>query len=320
MKIQSKCLVIFLCCLPALAAASPNTGEIVFSKSVIDPTNPAGLVDQFEAGDHIHAVAYFNKSILGLEGKESATKVIVEVFLYELKAPLYDYQDPSEVQLEFGSLTLTGAALKNNFLVVDIVPEPGTMTAYGNPDFKYKKFGDKFDGPVKYAERLSKLEPGEHEIIVKVRCNYDFPAEGRFILSGDDYTAFQAKAKDLNAAAAGLKTKDTVMPKAVKTDKTLEDQMVAAFIGSQTYQDRIKGEVLRIVIIDPDWMIRRHPVSGIILHRYIRAGIAVKNDDGTCTLWQLVTFQEDYVSGKYQPLRFDGVGDPLKIPCGNVQK
>lgn len=80
----------------------------------------------------------------------------------------------------------------------------------------------------------------------------------------------------INDNASNLKTQTVVMPKAAMSDKTLEAEMIAAFKGSQTYKDRIKGEVLKINIIDPGWMIRRHPVTGIILHRYIRAGIAVK--------------------------------------------
>ena len=290
MKFHLIAVIVILSCLFAVTASAQNAGEIVFSGNAIDPASPAGLTDQFAAGDQIHALAFLDKSLLGIEGKDSAKKVEVEIFLYELKAPLYDYQEPSEMQLETGSLSVSGSALQNNYLPVDIVPGTGTMTAYGNPEFTYKKYGEKFDGPVKFAEKLAKLEPGEHTIIVKVRCNYNFVSEGKFTLSGDDFSVFNAKAKELNDAASGLKTKDTVMPKAAMSDATLEKEMIAAFKGSQTYQDRIKGEVLRIVIIDPDWMIRRHEISGIILHRYIRAAIAVKNSDDTCTLWNLVTF------------------------------
>ena len=114
--------------------------------------------------------------------------------------------------------------------------------------------------------------------------------------------------------------KDAVMPKAAMTDKKLENEMIAALINSQTYKDRIKGEVIRLVIIDPDWMIRRNEFTGIILHRYIRGAAAVKNADGTCTVWQLITFHQDYVSNKFQKTKFDGVGDPYKIPCENVKK
>ncbi|MBN1272989.1 MAG: hypothetical protein JXB26_12035 [Candidatus Aminicenantes bacterium] len=110
------------------------------------------------------------------------------------------------------------------------------------------------------------------------------------------------------------------MAKSARSDKKLEGEMIEAFKASQTYKDRVKGKVLRVVIIDPDWMVRRHQISGEILHRYIRAEIAVQNADGTCTLWKLVTFLQDYVGGKFQSTKFDGIGDPLKIPCDNVKK
>jgi hypothetical protein len=244
----------------------------------------------------------------------------MEVFIYELKQPLYDYQQPSEMQLETSALVVSGDALKNNYLPLDIIPGTSDMTAYGSPDLVYKKFGKKFYGPVKFAERISKLEPGEHEIIVKIKCNYNVVSEGKFIIKGDDYTVYQKMSDEINESASNLKTKDTVMPKSARSDKDLESEMLVAFKNSQTYKDRVKGEVLRIVIIDPDWMIRRHQISGVILHRYIRAVIAVKNSDGTCTLWNLVTFQQDYVSNEFQETKFDGIGDPVKIPCDKVNK
>jgi hypothetical protein len=301
-------------------AFAQKGGEIIFSKKLINPSGPGGLTAQFQSGDNIYSVAFFDKTIQELIGSGTQSKVIMEVFIYELKQPLYDYQQPSEMQLETSSLVVSGAALQNKYLSLDIIPGASDMTAYGNPDLVYKKFGPRFDGPVRFAERFSKLEPGEHEIIVRLMCNYSAVAEGKFIIKGDNYAAYQKMSTGINESASNLKTKDTVMPKSARSDKKLESEMLAAFKNSQTYKDRVKGEVLRIVIIDPDWMTRRHQISGVILHRYIRAAIAVKNSDGTCTLWNLVTFQQDYVSNAFQKTKFDGVGDPLKSPCENVNK
>jgi hypothetical protein len=308
-------------CLVALAssaALAQDPGTIVFSSSMIDPANPAGLSDSFEAGQPIYAMAFLDKTLPAYTNRKTATKVDTEVFLYELKQPLYDYQDPSEVQLEFGSLLVSGDALQQEHLPIDIVPDPGAMTAYGHPELSYKKFGPSFDGPVKYAAKLSQLEPGEHAIVVKLKCNYEVVAEGSFTLAGEDFASYETASADINAAAQGAKTRSTVMPAAKMSDPALEQEMIAAFKASQTYKDRVKGEVKRLVIIDPDWMIRRNELTGVILHRYIRAAIAVTNADGSCTLWNLVTFQQDYVSDAFQPTRFDGVGDPVPIPCDKV--
>jgi hypothetical protein len=294
-------------------------GEIVFSKTLIDPQNPAALASQFKSGDTIYALAFLEKSILDILGSEEK-KVDVEVFLYELKPPLYSYQQPSEMQLESNTLKLAGDALRRTFLPLDIVPGTQAMTAYGSQDLVYQKFGSEFYGPVAYAAALSTLEPGEHTIIVKLSCNYNFVSVGKFVINGSDYAVYKRMSKELNESASGASTKNAVMPKAALSDKGLEVEMVSVFKSSQTYKDRIKGEVLRVVIIDPDWMIRRNELTGIILHRYIRAAIAVKNSDGTCTVWPLVTFQQDYVGDKFQKTKFDGVGDPYKIPCENVGK
>jgi hypothetical protein len=297
-----------------------NPGEIIFSKKLIDPNNPSDLTTQFQAGEHIYAVAFFPKDISGMRGRENPKKVDIEIFLYELKPPLYDYQQPSEAQMEFGTLHVSGSSLQNKYLIMDIVPNKDEITSYGNNDLVYNKFGKDYDGPVKYSKAIGKLTPGEHTIIVKVNINYQFVAEGKFVIKGDDFSFYSTFAKELNESVDNLKMKDAVMPKAAMKNKKLENEMIAAFKKSQIYKDRIKGEVIHLVIIDPDWMIRRNQLTGVILHRYIRAAVAVKNADGTCTVWQLVTFQQDYVGNKFQKTKFDGVGDPYKIPCENVKK
>jgi hypothetical protein len=309
-------LILFI----SLNALAQKSGEIIFSKKMINPSSPADLTTQFQADDNIYAVAFFDKNIIEMARSSTAKNVDMEIFIYDLKAPLYDYQQPSEMQLETSALKVSGNVLQKNYLPLDIIPAANEMTAYGSQELVYKKFGPKFYGPVKFAEALSKLEAGEHTIIVRVKCNYNVVSEGKFIIKGSDYTAYAKKSEELNESASNLKTKDAVMPKAALSDKKLESEMISAFKASQTYQDRVKGEILRVVIIDRDWMIRRNKLTSVILHRYIRAAIAVKNSDGSCTVWQNVTFQQDYVSNNFQKTKFDGIGDPFKIPCENVNK
>jgi len=320
MNLKSNLVCIILFCVLIIPALPQESGKIIFSKKMINPSSPAELSTEFQAGDHIYAVAFFDKNILGLSGKSAAKSVNLEIFIYELKPPLYDYQQPSEVQLETSSLIVSGSALQNNYLFLDILPSSHRMTAYGNQELVYKQFGPKFYGPVQYAERLSRLKAGEHKIIVRVKCNYQPVSQGSFVIRGDDYTVYQKLSADLNQAASSLKTRGVVMPQPARSDQKLEAEMLKAFKASQTYRDRVKGKILKIVIIDPDWMIRRNRITGVILHRYIRADIAVKNSDGTCTLWKLVTFQQDYVGNRFQETKFDGIGDPIKIPCENVNK
>jgi hypothetical protein len=303
----------------SMNALAQKPGEIIFSKTLIDPSKPASLTTQFKSGENIYAVAFLEKSISAIIGSGDK-KVDVEVFLYELKPAAYSYQQPSEMQLESNTMSVSGDALQKTYMPLDIVPGTTAMTAYGSKDLVYKKFGSEFYGPVAYATALSQLEPGEHTIIIKLNCNYNSVSVGKFVIKGSDFAVYKKMSKELNESASGASTKSAMMPKGARSDKGLESEMVSAFKSSQTYKDRVKGEVLRVVIVDPDWMVRRHEITGAILHRYIRAAIAVKNSDGTCTVWPLVTFQQDYVGNKFQATRFDGIGDPYKIPCENVGK
>ncbi len=320
---KTKLLFVLFSSLLILTASNifpQSSGEIIFSNKLIDPNKPANLSTKFKAGDNIYSVAYLPNSIVALSSNKNSKTVNVEVFLYELKKPLYDYQQPSEEQIEYSDLKVSGDALSNKYLMIDIAPNTESITAYGNKDLFYEKFGSDFYGPVKYAKGLAKLSAGDHTIIVRININYSPVAEGKFTISGNDFAIYDDLAEQLNNAADNIKTKDAVMPKAEMSDKKLEAEMIAVIKSSNTYKDRIKGEIIRLVIIDPDWTIRRNELTGVILHRYIRATIAVKNADGTCTVWKLVTFQQDYVGGKFGKTKFDGVGDQYKIPCENVGK
>lgn len=303
----------------SFSAYAQKPGEIVFSTQMIDPANPASLTNSFKAGDPIYSVAFVKDSFLKLGKRPDAKQLQIEVFVYELKPPLYSYQQPQEVQLTFSNLWLSGSSMQNKYLLVDIAPKPDKMTAYGTTDITYKKFGKKFDGPVNYTEALGTLEGGNHTLIVKIKCYYEVVAEGTLTIDGSDYSAYATLSEALNAAAGGILTQNAAMPKAAMTDKKLEAEMITALKGSQTFKSRMEGQVLKLVITDPEWYIRRHAISGAILHRYIRAAVAIKDKSGKCTVWPNVTFQQDYIGNKFQKSRFDGVGDPYEIPCGNVK-
>jgi len=299
-----------------------NAGEITFSKLPIDPSQPGNSDTIFKTGDAIYAVAYLPKTVQELYNVQPNSKVEVEVFIYEVKPPKYSYQQPSEEQLTFGSMWVSGSALQNKFLVVDIAPEPDKTSAYGTSEISFKEFGKKFDGPVNYTENLSKLPEGEHSFKLVIRCKYDDTAMGNFKISGGDFGFYKTLSENLNDVATGAGAKNAMMPVALKSDKTLEASMIAAFKNSNDWKSGWLNatEVLKINIVDADWYVRRHEISGTILNRYIRAAIAVKTKDGNCALFNQVTFKEDYEGGKYQPLKYDGVVQPTPINCENITK
>lgn len=310
---------LFLNC--SILLSAQNAGEIIFSNSVINPLQAGNSITDFQAGDAIYAVAYLPQTVMELYNAQAASKLDVEVFIYEIKPPLYDYQQPSEEQLTFVSMRVSGEIIKQKFLTIEIAPDPAQSAAYTTAGITFKEFGKKFDGPVNFTETLSKLQPGKHTLKIVVRCNYADAASGTVTITGNDFGMYKKKSDELNTLAQNAGAENAVMPVAKKTDATLESHMIAAFKGSNDWKTGFidATDVLRISIYDADWFIRRNELTGAILHRYIRAAIAVKAKNGNCAYYP-VTFQEDYVSGKFQPLKYDGVGDKVMLDCGNVKK
>jgi len=318
MKKNALCTLIFLLSSFFLFSQAPE--EIIFAKHAIDPANPVDLTRTFNGGDAIYAVAFFGNTLQEIAEAEPTSKVQAEVFVYAIRPPLYSYQEPYEEQLVFSNFWISGKALQNKYLVIDLAPIPDATSAYGNEEMCYKKFGQQYDGPVKYAEALSKLKPGDHKLKVIVKCHYKDVAQGEITLTGTDFGFYKKLSQELNLAAGKIALKNEVLPKAEMENEPLKAKMIAALKNSQTFRDRMQGEVLRLVIVDPDWTIRRNELTGIIIHRYIRAAAVIKDKDGNCALYNLISFREDYVGGKFQPIKFDGVSDKIPMDCANVNK
>jgi hypothetical protein len=294
-------------------------GNIVFSTSPISTENPSKLVNSFKAGESIYALAYLEKSIRNLSSAPQTKKVYVEISFWNRQKPLYSYQQPSEQFIGYSAANLSGSLLEKNVLPFEILPTAEKMTSYSNPEMDYKKFGKKSDGPVKIAESLSKLGAGQHTIIFKIKINYKDVSQGDFLIEGEDFSKLLALAENYRKGEATQSKAGAEMPKAAMKNKKLEAEMTEALKASRTYNDRMKGQILRLVIIDPEWMIRRNELTGVILHRYIRAAAAIRDSGGECRVWNLITFQQDYVGGRFQKTRFDGVGDPVSILCEKVK-
>ena len=303
----------------SMDALSQNAGEIIFSKKITEANNVSSPEKSFKAGDAIYSVAYLPKTVQALFNAKPESKVEVEVYIYKVVPPLYDYQQPGEEQLVFATMWVSGKALQNNYLVVDIIPEPDKTTAYGSAEITYKEFGKKYEGPVAFAESMATLQPGKHSLKIVVNCNYEPVATGSFEIEGSDYGVYAQKAIAINQAAASAGSKNATFPKALMSNSTTESQMIAALKNSNDWKTGfISGtEVIKIAITDADWYVRHHEISGAILHRYIRAAIAYKTNDNRCA-YRPVSYQEDYIGGKFQPLKYDGAGDQVMIECGNL--
>lgn len=286
------------------AGGQPAGGTIVFSKSAIDIDKPANLTTSFKAGDHIYAAMYLKDSFKKLcKGSIStkATKAMCEVKVFVDGS----YKDSYNV-------TVKDKLFKGNTLLMELAPDPAKMTSYSDANIAYKKRYDKPTGPYMMAGLLSGLEGGSHKIKIEL-YRYGQFAVGEFEISGDGYAKYEQLQKDIMAVC----TRGVTMPQPKKVDKALEAEMTKVLKASGNAA--WAGEILRVVIIDRDWFIERHKISGAILFRYIRAAVAVKAKDGKCWLYDLVTFKQQYIGDKFAEMKFDGAGNRKEIPPANVK-
>lgn len=293
-----------------LAAAvwgSGPAGKVVFSKQPISLQQPAGLTATFAAGDPIYGAFFFPASVKSLlEGSIStyATTERLEIKYY------FDgnYTDNFHLTVKGDAFSMRTA------FPLDVAPDPGRMVAYQDPNLEWGQFGQLKDGPMKWAKQLGALAPGAHKVRIEVLAGDMNRAVGEFTIQGGNYAGYAGLVQGIQGQAV----KTVTMTRAKMNDKALESAMTQAMRRSSS--DAWKGEILRVVIIDPEWYIERHPISGAILFRYIRAEVAVKTPAGTCCFYRLVTFKQDFASGRYGATRYDGHGDRVEIPCENVYK
>ncbi len=287
---------------PAMAVPEPVAGNIVFSKKPIDLKKPADLTASFKAGDNIYSVVYLKETMKEMANESSSLD-------FEIKCEL-----DGKYHCSF-AVKVKGKALDSKILVLDIAPEPKKMTAYDNPEIIYAKIFEKYGkrgGPMQLTKMLSTLPEGKHTLKM-IFYQYADKSVGQFTIDGD-FKLYEKLYKELDE----LNTKGITMPKAQRTDKEMEAGMLEALKASGN--EAFAGKILRVVIIDKDWYLRRHELSGAILNRYIRACVAVKDPAGQCWMYKLVTFKEDYIGGKFEKMKYDGAGDRVKIPEENVMK
>jgi hypothetical protein len=292
-------------------------GSMVFSKTPLDLTNPQNLSTAFSAGDRIYAAGYFSRP---LERGSQTKKVPVTLKIFTVQPALYDYQQPSEKFEDYYEMGLSGSLMEARSLLVDLAPEPTQMKAYRTAGLHFKKFGEKVDGPAATCDVFSRLGPGKHTLIFRLEQQDSPLASGQITLEGSDFSAYSSLAQQLRRLYEQASAHSATMPAARMRDAGLESSLVAALKKSETYRTRIQGKVLRLVITDPEWFIERHPISGLVLFRYLRAAAAVQDADGACWVYPLITFKQDFVGNSFQPVRFDGAGDRYRIEPAQVGK
>jgi hypothetical protein len=206
--------------------------NISFSKTTIEK-GQRGTEKNFQTGDPIYATALLPKPLKEyFKSQPTAKKYELTIFIYEIKAPLYSYQEPSEEQLTFATMWISGEAMLKNYVTFELAPHADKCVDYSNPDYFFQEFGKKNDGPVNYTENLGKLSSGKHDLLIKIRILDEEISSGRFSITGSDFAYYANQSALLNQVAKSAGAKNAVMPKAMKTDKALESQIIVALRSS----------------------------------------------------------------------------------------
>ncbi len=284
-----------------------GAGKVVFSSSPVDLKNPAGQTASFKTGDSIYGAVVLSapiKSLCGSSTSVNATKEALDINYYVDD----QYRDT-------GSLTAKGPYFAQvTVFPLDVAPEPARMTAYKEPNLEYRRFGQNRDGAMTFSGVLGGLASGAHTFKIEVLACSQPIAEGSFRIEGASFDHYAR----LVPALQSEETKTVGMSAPKRNDAPLSAAMLKAMQASSS--EAWKDPIVRIGILDPDWFIERHPISGAILFRYIRAEVAVKGQNGKCSFYKLCTFKQDYVGGKFGATRYDGHGDRQAIPCENIGK
>ncbi len=280
-------------------AALPAAG-VYFSKTPIDPNNPANLTKSFQAGDPIYGLMVVDKTWRELYSGKTEVPVMVVMAI--------DDQD----MLEYQYITLKGPLVNNRFMVLDVAPDPARMTAYKDPNMVFGKGkGNRKIGPIGFTFRLGELAAGNHTVQIYVRDFGTKHAEGTFTIQGSNFGFYAGlNQKYLNADAQAA-----TLPPAKMTDKQMEATMKKLLLNAGW------PGVHRIHIVDKDWWYDR--ASGgdsPIVGRHIAAAALYKDTDGkyyyrTCTFEQ-----RKLITGGFGSLELTDQGRKIPIPVENIDK
>ncbi len=251
-------------------------GKIVFSKSIIDAATGESLVStaSFDVGEMVYCHVYLPKAIgkykesYGTHQPCSYWSAVV--YIDDIERPHYSVNNESFKNEEESTTTNFG------FILCD--GKTKSESDYGSDSKAFKK-------------AINDLKPGPHKIRVEIWID-DKRAKGEFTLNKTE----NAKLK-LGVSFNDVKAKMTDVPLEDKIMKFLkeEQQSGSGFYSTTTY--------LKLKIIIPEWEIRNHPSSGVIIGRSLDIALVYKTKNGDCEIGQFCVFQSYNGKGYQETLQ-----------------
>ncbi len=275
-------------------ANGPAAGGIIFSKSPLNPAQPANLTAQFQAGDSIYGLIRAGKSWRELYGATDKKELAIMVVMAIGENKTLQY------------VTLKKAAqMDSSYLVLDIAPAPELMTAYKDPDIQFGEGkGNRKIGPVAYTYELAQLPAGKHKIEFYVQNYGEKLAAGEFEISGASYQCYAELHEKVKAACESAAT----LPPAGMVNRELEAQM------RKLAENAGWNNILRVVIIDQDWWLEGSA------SRYLNVAMAAK-DAGGKYYWRNLQFsQPKLITGAWGALELSKTGIKRSLSEENLNK
>jgi hypothetical protein len=279
-------------------------GSVMFSSSPIHPDKPESTSSSFKVGDCIYALIQTEKTWSELFGKGDPD-------VKEIQVPIDMIVDGQNVDFQYITIK-DAAAIASKVLVLEIAPDPATMTSYKDEGFVYGEGkGNRKIGPDQYTYILSTLAPGKHVIRIQVRSYGDIFSVGEMTIAGDNYQPYANVREKILAEMLNVGG----MPKAQKADVQLEAQMMKLLLNAGWKNIR------KLVIVDKDWW--NDLVAGgdsAVVGRHIAAAVAAKLEDGTFC-WCNITFeQKKLIDGSFGPLELSRTGEKRPIKEENIDR
>jgi hypothetical protein len=281
------------------ATAQANLGDVIFSKSPINPSNPGNLTRQFAAGDYIYGVIRTKQPWSAIYKNQQNANVMVNVKLDDRKihAQFVNLKQPELVQ--------------RSFLVFEIAPDPDKMTAYSNPDIEYgKSTATMRQGPAELTYHLGQLGAGKHTLLIEVEYYGTKWAAGELTLEGQDFGSYAR----LHAKIAGSVAQSVTLPQAMMINKTMTAEM------KELLENAGWSDIYRINIVDKDWWIdRTSGGNSPVKSRHIAAAALARRGDGY--YYKVCTFHQDkLITGGFGKLYLSHQGDEVPVPNQNIDK
>ena len=254
-------------------------GKIVFSKASIDALHSQRLATDFKGGDNIYGLLRLKKPLKLLNSDGSWYEQLdVTVYVDGKQRP----DGAFWVREKLSS--------KKNF-IFNVAPKPDDLVSYENYDIAYQPLPESWGscgGPLQLTKLLGTLSTGKHTIKIVIKHG-KLQAVGEFTIEGDFKTYAKLFRELLSQSITRMK-----LPKPGMVDRELEEQMVE--VVRNYGQPFTSCEVLRIVIISPEWQVTELNLgkNENIHFRALHAAVAVRDSKGKFWIFRRAIFVENF--------------------------